>query len=134
MEQKKVYYAHSMHLYSTAQETRDIVLLEGLGFEVVNPDAEKHRRMVESIKDSHHRAGIPDAGSAIMTYFEGVVYDCHVLAFRGYTSGKIPAGVWKEIQAAIIKGKPVIELPVILPSRKLSVEETRAILHYEGQR
>lgn len=134
MEQKKVYYAHSMHIYSTAQEARDIVLLEGLGFEVVNPNGGKYRQMVENIKDSHHRAGIPDAGPAIMTYFEGVVYDCHVLAFRGYTSGKIPAGVWKEIQAAITLGRPIIELPVILPSRELSVEETRAILHYEGQR
>jgi len=134
MEKKKVYYAHSMHLYNTAQETRDVVLLQELGFEVINPNMEKYRRDVEMIKDAHHRAGIGDAGAAIMNYFAGVVNNCDALAFRGYTNGRIPAGVWKEVIAAREKGVPIIELPVILSSRELSVEETRAILAYEGQR
>jgi len=35
---RKIYYAHPLNIYNTAQEKRNIATLESLGFEVVNPN------------------------------------------------------------------------------------------------
>lgn len=111
----KVYYAHSMSIYNTPQEQRDIDLLESIGFEVVNPNKEIHNQ------------GYKDQG---MQYFVELVNECDIIAFRAHPDGSIPAGVAKEIDT----GKPVIELPSMVSMRVLSVDQTRQYLKEVGQR
>ena len=124
---KKVYYAHSLHLYNTPQEKRDVELLENLGYEVLNPNSEEvasgfqeFRKTVDEFK--------------YMQYFEDLVKKCDVVAFRRHVDMKIPAGVMKEVDCAIIHNIPVFELPTILQSQKMTVVETREYLGYNGQR
>lgn len=122
----KVYYAHSMHLYNTVQEKRDIELLEQLGYEVVNPNSQKTSDDILKLKN--------DKIENYMDYFRKLILECDVLAYRAHVDLKIPAGVWKEIGYAKEASKLIFELPTILRSRELSVEETRDYLQYNGQR
>ncbi len=120
MTKPRCYYAHSLHLYGTQQEQRDIDLLETLGFEVVNPSEEKHQK------------AYPDGG---MDYFVDLALSCAVGAFRAYPNGEIPSGVYKEISAMNDAGKPVIEIPWGLLRRGISdVEHTREWLRELGER
>lgn len=128
-----IYYAHSMHIYNTEQELRDVTLLENLGFDVVNPNTQDHKAKVLEIQ-SQHRESRTDPGGAIMDYFKAVVAHCDAFSFRSLFDGRIPAGVWKELQCAKESSLPIIELPHILDARALSVEDTRTILAYNGQR
>lgn len=132
MSKLKVYYAHSLSLYGTPIEKKDVELLEVLGFEVVNPNTEGHQKKCEEIRASNPSTEI--TSHLIMSYFEGVAGDCDAVAFRAHIDGKIPAGVGKEVTKAMNAGKPVIELPNLVRSRFLEVGETRQYLHYLGQR
>ena len=124
---RTIYYAHSLHIYNTPQEERDIKLLADLGFEVVNPNnpktQEEYNEWCKTVEDA-----------ARMKFFDWMVGKCLFLAFRRHIDGKIPSGVMYEIEYAEMRGIPVFELPTILPSHKLTVEETRAYLKYNGQR
>jgi hypothetical protein len=134
---KRIYYAHSMHLYGTLQEKRDIELLESLGFEVVNPNCEEIVMQVEAIRDIYEKSGATkDATStAIMEYFyEEVIPDCDALAYRSFIDFKIGAGVYGEILIAKSLNKPIIELPTLITSRSLTVAETRQYLMLHGNR
>jgi len=111
---KKVYYAHCMSIDNTPQEKRDIVLLESLGFEVVNPNDPKHQK-------GYHK----------MDYFIKLSSKCDILAFRGLPDGRIPAGVAAEISSFT---GCIIELPSSLHCRRMSVEEIREYLMEVGQR
>jgi hypothetical protein len=115
----KCYYAHSLHLYNTKQEKRDIWLLEQLGYEVFNPNSPEHQRPYE------------DQG---MEYFVKLVRFCDIIAFRAYPDGSIPAGAHKEIMSALEDNKPILEIPWGLKRRGLSVEDTREWLHELGER
>jgi len=110
---KKVYYAHCASIYNTPQEKRDIELLQGLGFDVVNPNDPKHQK------------------ASSMGYFIKLALSCEILAFRGLPDGRIPAGIATEIFQ--FDGY-IIELPSGLFHRKISVEETREYLMEVGQR
>ena len=79
----KVYYAHCMAIYGTPQEARDIATLEALGLTVVNPNTPEC-----------------DAGYIAqgMDYFKRFVTECDAIAFRAVPDGRIPAGIWREIQ------------------------------------
>lgn len=115
-----VYYAHSIALYNTKQEQRDVETLEALGFEVVNPNAPEH-------DVGYKREG--------MAYFQGIIRACDALAFRGNPDGSVNAGVILEIKYAQEHfGMPVFELPSGLFRRGLSVDETRALLREQGAR
>jgi len=127
MDRKKVYYAHSMHLYGTAQEERDIETLELLGYIVLNP-SDKH------IQEQFRKWQADFQDKEYMLFFDYLIGECDIFAFRRHVDGKIPAGVWKEIQYAENQGKIVFELPTILPSHELSVAETRKYLELNGQR
>lgn len=116
---KTIYYAHSIAIYETPQEARDIALLEQLGFMVFNPNS--------TVAD----AGYKHEG---MDYFKAVVQECDALAFRPNPGGSVNAGVDKEIQWAIEKDLPVIELPSWIERKILSVGETRALLRELGHR
>ena len=111
----KIYYAHSISIYNTSQEKRDIKSLESLGFDVVNPNKEIHQ-------ENYRSKG--------MDYFVELVNSCDAIAFRAHPNGDIPAGIYKEIQA----DKPIIELPSSINGRKLTVDETREYLKEVGFR
>ena len=115
----KVYYAHCVSIYGTPQEERDIRLLETLGFEVVNPNAEGNT-------ENYKKYG--------MKYFLAIALDCDVVAFRALPDGRIPAGVMKEVSAMTLHEKLVIELPSRISGRGISVDETRGYLREVGQR
>lgn len=118
---KKIYYAHCRALYGTQQENRDILLLESLGFDVLNPNNKVHQDSCKAFID-------------VMEYFLQLVATCDAVAFRALPNGKIPAGVLKEVKFAYEKNKPVMELPVNIGLREMTVEQTRAYLTEVGQR
>lgn len=111
----KVYYAHPVSTYNSLQELRDIEILERLNLEVVNPN-----NPVDAL--GYEKEG--------MAYFKRVVESCDLLAFKAFPDGSIPKGVSTEISWAEV----VIELPVHLARRTLSVEETREYLLNTGCR
>ena len=113
------YYAHPMSIYNTAQETRDLEIIKALGFEVLNPNGPEHD------------AGYKAKG---MDYFDECTKDCTIIVFRAFPDGSIPAGVAKEIEFFRKRNLPVIELPVAVARRSLSVEATREALKECGFR
>ena len=125
---KKVYYAHSMHLYNTVQEERDTDTLFDMGFEVLNPSQEEYQRGFEK-----HNQENPNRED-YMDYFKYRVLECDVLAFRAHVDGTIPSGVGYEIKVAQEYGKVIIELPNFISKRFLSLEDTRSYLQYLGNR
>lgn len=127
---KEVYYAHCVSIYDTPQEDRDIVALEDLGFEVVNPNSTEYNEAFEAAKanpdDSYDQAFNKVFGYAIQT--------CRALAFRALPDGRISTGVFKEILIAKTLEIPIIELPSSVGHRSMSVAETMEYLHEIGQR
>lgn len=115
----KVYYAHSVSLYGTKQEARDIVLLQAFGFEVTNPNMPAHS------------AGYEQRG---MSYFWDVLDQCDALAFRANPGSSINAGVFNEVQYMLTKNRPVIELPTFSGRQLLTIEDTRQYLKEVGAR
>ena len=115
----KCYYAHPLSLYDTCQETRDVKLLEKLGYKVVNPN--------NSIIEYAYK----EKGFEV---FLEEVKQCHVLAFRSFPDGSIGAGVGSEIACAIKYNIPVIELPNRVVFRTLTKDETKEYLRDVGQR
>lgn len=130
---KTVYYAHCMAIYGTKQEQRDIQLLAALGFDVVNPS---HPEIVKSYEEwlEENKVLIRNTPEMKMEFWTELVKEQNVLAFRALPHGKIPSGVVKEIAVAQAEGMPVFELPSMLNSRAMSVEETREYLYDIGQR
>lgn len=120
----KVYYAHCMALYGTPQEQRDIELLEGLGYEVVNPSSPS---VVADL------AELP-SGALRMAYFERFADECDLVAFRALPDLSITSGVAKELGWFQDRGKPILELPSGLRRRFMSLEATRDYLCEVGQR
>lgn len=106
---KKIYYAHSMLHYGSELEHQDILLLERLGYEVINPNHPDNEAAYLKNRD--------------FNVFFNLVSMCDVLAFRSVL-GKISAGVAKEIDFAYSKNIPVIELPTLTQDRILTIEET----------
>jgi len=114
-----IYYAHSIALYDTPQEARDVALLGDLGFEVYNPNNEKDA------------AGYKTFG---MKHFQDIVQNCMALAFRANPDGSINTGVAEEIELARNSHQLVIELPSGVSRRKLTVQQTRELLREQGVR
>jgi hypothetical protein len=134
---KKIYYAHSMSLYNTPQEKRDIELLENLGFEVVNPSSKELEKEVRNIKlcGEGLRKTKDEISRTIMDFFfKEVIPECDALAYRSFIDLKIGAGVSGEIKCAEKLGLPIIELPTITSARALDIEETRTYLKLLGER
>jgi len=119
MQDVKHYYARCQALDKTPQYDRDVALLRSLGFDVWEADQKEKEA-------SYRKEG--------MEFFLREVRKCDALAFRALPSGKIPAGVYKEIMTALEEQIPVIELPSALSQRGLSVEQTREYLREIGFR
>jgi hypothetical protein len=120
-----IYYAHSIAIYNTPQEDRDMELFKSLGLKVYNPnnpcDAEAYRRVGMGHFDNLLREAIP------LGKFIG-------LAFRANIDGSINAGIAREVETARELGAPIIELPSNISRRTLDVETTRGILREQGVR
>lgn len=123
----KIYYAHSIGIYDSLQEQRDIKLLTDLGFEVVNPNTDAIREGIAAYKLEH-----PDRD--YMEYFRHILDSCDLLAFRALSDSKIGSGVWYEIQYMRLNAKAIIELPNLFEHRALSVFDTREHLRVVGNR
>lgn len=119
MTKLKVYYAHSVALYNTAQEKRDVRMLERLGWDVMNPNHPNHAE--------YYRA-------RGMDYFRGVIETCDLLAFRANVDGSINAGVGQEIEWARELDMVVLELPCSVQRRTLSLAATCELLSESGAR
>lgn len=129
----RIYYAHCTALYGSAQESRDIALLEHLGAAVLNPNSADIIRRCAQIRECAPVG--EDVGGLIMeNVFKPLVLDCDLLAFRALPDGRIPAGVAKEIAWAQEAGIPVLELPSGIIDRTMSVASTRNYLHEVGVR
>lgn len=124
MSRKTCYYAHCQTIYGTPQELRDITLLEALGFEVVNPSD-------VTIVEAYHRWLEENPNENKMGFWEQLAQEQDVLAFRALPDGRIPSGVYKEIQAF---DGPILELPFALVSREMTYEATKEYLRVSGQR
>jgi len=117
-----VYYAHCKAIYNTPQEERDIRLLEKLGFIVLNPN------------QSVHQENCIDYPDGEMAYFGNLVLRCDLVAFRALPDGRIPSGVYWELDVAITNGRTIIELPSGIKSREMNLRQTREYLVECGQR
>jgi len=126
----KAYYAHCKSLYETPQEARDIAMLEKLGFEVVNPNSKAVREEFERWRETYGH----DVSYDPMDFFRGLAAECDVVVFRALPDGRISAGVAEELNAAVGKGVPVLELLRGLSWRAMSVSQTREYLCEIGQR
>lgn len=117
-----IYYAHPLNLYNTKQEERDVYFLRMLFQEstIVNPNSPDIDALYKTTWS--------------MEVFFDLIKECDLFVFRATPSGRITAGVAAEINVAIEYGIPVLELPSMIVSRAMSIEETRAYLREVGQR
>jgi len=119
---KKIYYAHPISLYNTPQEERDLEFLKFLW-----PDTEVYNPNSEFDYERYKEYG--------MEWFFERIGDCDLVVFRPFPDGKIGAGVWDEIMFADVNCCiPIMEIPILLESRKLSVDDTREYLKHAGAR
>ena len=119
---KKIYYAHPISLYDTPQEERDVATLKYLWPEasIYNPNSK-----LDTAKYKEHG----------FEWFLDRVSDCDLIVFRSFPDGRIGSGVWKEINWADIQcGIPVMEIPMLMESRCLTVDDTREYLKHVGKR
>lgn len=123
----KLYYAHSVGIYDSPQEERDIIQLLTMGFEVYDPNNQEVKEDIEMYRKIHGE-------EKVMDYFNSLLDQCDGLAFRAHADGKIGSGVWYEIQYIKAQNKPIIELPSLITNRALSVEDTKEYLRLHGNR
>lgn len=126
MTKLKVYYAHCLAIYNTPQEARDILQLERMSFEVINPNQQWIADEVKRLKEKED----PN----YMLFFRHLVVAQDVFAFRALPDGAIPAGIAKEMEYAREANKPVLELPSAVSRRTITLEQTREFLAEVGQR
>jgi len=119
MEMKKIYYAHSLAIYNTQQETRDLDLITKLfiDYTIMNPNT------IE----------VQKAYKGKMDLFKIMIEECDLFIFRALPNGKIPAGIAKEIGYAQDIGMEILELPC-LTGRTMTVDDTRQFLKEIGAR
>lgn len=117
----KAYYARPISVDNTPQASRDIQLIQDLGFDPW-PVGEEKKRVLAQYKEIGMEA------------FRPYVQGAEALIFRAFPDGSIGAGVAQEIAWATEAGIPVVEIPRQIRRRTLSVEDTRAMLAELGQR
>ena len=128
MKKLRCYYAHTMLSYNSTQEKIDVELLESLGFEVVNPNA-------EWIKESVEKYIVVNGSNKVMDYFNTIIIDCDLIAFRALPNGDILSGIASELTFGKSQNIPIIELPCSLGRRMLDYPATKEFLievgHYK---
>ncbi len=134
----KLYFAHPVSTYGTADEAQMIAALAQGGFDVVNPSGKAHQDKVLELRGKFNDVAI--ASREIMVYFVEVCNSCDACAALPFPDGKLGAGVVKEMQSFFDRGLPVYEaafaggvlrleqLAEMPAARVLDVETTRAYL------
>lgn len=122
----RVYYAHCLAIYNTPQETRDLMTLERLGFNVLNPNRAVYQEHADRMKKQ--------GDDVLVNVFFPLVKECDVFAFRALPDGAIPSGVAEELRYARSHDIPVLELPSATARRTIGLAETREYLLEVGQR
>lgn len=125
MNKLTCYYAHTMLSYDSKIEKSDIKLLESLGFQVVNPSNPGIKEKLEEYTDLWGE-------DQVMNFFEELVREVNIFAFRGFPDGSIPSGIAKELNIARNLTIPIIELPCNLDKRMLTHSSTRTMLNELG--
>lgn len=138
----KIYFAHPISMYGTAEEAAIVAALKSGGYEVENPSDPVHAQAVPKIRAQFSDAA---AGSAaVMQYFVGICNACEAVAFSPFPDGSIGAGVVKEVQSFLDRGAPahvvvsenghvsLRQAESLDEFRCLSVEETRSMLRQLG--
>lgn len=115
------YYAHPMITYNSIIEKSDIILLERLGFKVINPNC---KEISEGLKEFLKH----NSKEKVMEYFANIVQTCDAIAFRALPDGRILSGCAVELERAILINIPIIELPRLLESRFITYPETKEYL------
>lgn len=121
MEKLKCYYAHCMLTYDSSIEQQDIKLLEKIGVDIINPNCEEHRNGCTKFAFKYGK-------DKVMKYFENIVEDCDMIAFRALPDGQIPSGVAVEVLYAKELNLPIIELPCSITKRCQAYPETKEYL------
>ena len=128
MNELKCYYAHSMFSYGSTIEEQDLQALFRMGFEVINPNTPAIQKGCEVFMKNFGR-------DRVMEYFNAIVEDCQVFAFRGLPDGTILSGIATELRTAKEKGLIIIEFPSMVDKRMVDYKETKQYLielgHYK---
>ena len=119
----KVYYAHPITEYGTEQESRDLVTLAKLGFEVLNPNQASTASAYKAAREkANAEAPLSDPFAEV---FKPLVLSCDAVFFRSFADGRIGSGVLQECEWAHQAKKPVLEFPTFNRVRCMTISETR---------
>lgn len=111
MKVLRVYYAHAMCLYRTEREKKELLLIH------------------EKFKDAEIINPVNYQQHACMDFYLRLVDKCHIVVFSRLL-GKVTAGVGKEVNYALKKGKDVYMLnevgliPIKSPVKCISRQST----------
>ncbi len=94
MSLPRVYFAHPITAYCSAEEACALARLKSEGLDVTNPS------------DRHHQ----DACGSDMVRWAALAGSCDGVAFMPFPDGAIGAGVVKEVNTLWAQNKPVFEL------------------------
>lgn len=119
MSKKKAYFARCITDYNTDHDKYCIEDIEGLGFEIVDPNE-------FFTQEEYDKRG--------MEMFFERIEKCDVFFFKGLPDRKVTAGVFKEMLHALGHNLPIFEIPFNVAERTMSVDETRQHLKEKGVR
>lgn len=114
-----VYYAHAMPLYGTPAERAELEIIR------------RHFPESEIVDPGTIQSNVEKRVGG-MTYCLGLVDSCAALAYSAF-HGQVTAGVGKEVNHALRRGKPVFQVlnrsvrQRVKPVKHLSVQETLAL-------
>ncbi len=109
----KVYYAHAICLYDTEREKKELALIR---------EKVKDAEIINPVNYQNHS----------MDFYLRLVDKCHIVVFSCLL-GKVTAGVGKEVNYALKKGKDVYMLngvnliPIKSPVKYISRQSTREL-------
>ena len=126
---KKLYFMHPVNTYGTELELELLGTIRRYfnGWTVENPNQKKHQEGYENFKR--------ETGNGMKYFTEMVLPECGMGVYLAFRDGTIPAGVAKEAEYFLDRGRPLWEIipsfdPVprreIPADKVLSVQDTRA--------
>lgn len=115
----KIYFAHPISSYGTPEEAQIIRSLEDMGLIVINPSDKQHQDAVDKIQQqyAHDRN---EGSRLVMEYFVKVCNACDGCVMLPFPDGSVGAGIVKEVQSFLDRGKKVQEVSLSDGEVKLS--------------
>jgi len=114
---EKIYFLHPENLYNTPQEERDLNLIKYLW-----PDASIYNPNSKKDEQKYKEYGIE--------WFLDRIADCQLIIFRRFIDGKIGVTDLIKIKYGTVDcAIPILELPIILESQQLSINDTMEYLN-----